>query len=81
MTDNTAYWQEFTAASGDLVFIRPADNGGGVVFLSRSDAPEISNDRDRALLRAYLTLALKRLEEQEFPLMSVRIDTAGEVQP
>lgn len=58
------YWQEFMATSGDLVFVKPHDSGGGVVFLSRKDAPDIDNDRDRALLRAFLNIALDRLNTE-----------------
>lgn len=65
------YWQEFVAATGDLVFITPSDAGRKATFLSRADAPEIANDRDRALLRAYLVLALRRLDEYENPLPSI----------
>lgn len=67
MSDNREYWKDYVSGSGDLVFVKPADAGGAVVFLSRADGPVIDNDRDRALLRAYLTLALKRLDEQEIP--------------
>ena len=69
MSDNTEYWQEFVAKSGDLVFVRPEDSGSGVVFLSRTDTPVIDNDRDRALLKAYLELALERLTRQQYSLM------------
>jgi hypothetical protein len=69
MTDNPDYWQDFAAASGDLVFVKPQDSGGGVVFLSRQDAPDIDNDRDRALLRAYLNLALERLDREQYSLL------------
>lgn len=62
------YWQQYASAAGDLVFITPADAGQKVTFLSRADTPTIANDRDRALLRAYLMLALRRLDEQENPL-------------
>lgn len=65
MSDDSEYWRDYVAGHGDLVFVSPADSGGVTSFLSRSDAPEIRNDRDRALLRAYLTLALRRLDEQE----------------
>lgn len=73
MSDRDEYWQQYVAGHGDLVFIAPADSGGGATFLSRSDAPQIANDRDRALLRAYLMLALRRLDEQENPLLSVKL--------
>lgn len=68
MSDNE-YWKDYVSASGDLVFVKPADAGGAVVFLSRMDAPVIDNDRDRALLKAYLELALERLTRQQYSLM------------
>lgn len=36
-----------------------------VVSLSGEAAPNIASDRDRAVLRAFLTLALQRLDTQE----------------
>lgn len=77
MSDNSEYWQQYAASHGDLVFITPADSGGASTFLSRVDAPQITNDRDRALLRAYLMLALRRLDEQENPIRSVSILGSG----
>jgi hypothetical protein len=85
MSDNTEYWQHYVFAGGDLVFITPEDSGPedsgrSAVFLSRKESPDITSDRDRALLRAFLLLALRRLDEQENPLRSMRLDHESGVQ-
>jgi hypothetical protein len=55
--------------AGGLIYFPPTDFSDtrmtSVYFLSNAAAPPISGDRDRAVLRAYLTLALARLDAEE----------------
>jgi hypothetical protein len=55
--------------AGGLIYFPPSDFADTkmtcVYFLSNGTPAPISCDRDRAVLRAYLTLALARLDAEE----------------
>lgn len=59
---------EIDPGPGDqLIFVSAGDRSGGnrvVTWLSLPDAAQVSSDRDAAVLRALLTLALHRLDQQ-----------------
>lgn len=63
MTNDTPW--RYTPGPGDeLVFFTNYRGEQAVYQLSAANAQAPSNDRDRAILRALLTLALARLDEQ-----------------
>lgn len=52
--------------AGGLIYVPPTDFSDAamtsVYYLSNSEPPSRMGDRDKAVLRAYLTLALERLD-------------------